>query len=443
MAHSVFTIVADVEPAKLPVLTRALKEIQDADGDHPQLRFKALDGLHFASFVIFDEKTAPLLVFEHAVDGCIPAHLRALVDRFGGGIDAVYENCVGYTPGDRFGYLTDRVRRPQLYHIGTAYRPAGSIQQDAHLRKRLEERVDQLLDPGIRAQLTAPCNGNCASSALEIWRTLQDEFAALARRPREPWLLESLKNWSLGIFMPVVVVSLLLKLLWSQPALLFAATTIAFTIEGVGLGILMGWPAAGGTWKTALQILLPAAATGAFLGLWPLKPVAALWTGALLLGPLLLGALARLLAAGEARASRGNWRIVPFALLALGASWVLLFGLGAGRWLVTIVGAIAYALALLVIAALAFIGLVFVSTSKRLPNGEIRNGVAFGGVVALAFYVASYVATRFELGEGGSWFPIVAFAFVLLSGAVALSTLGRPSPSVTHPLDHPTDSSAT
>jgi hypothetical protein len=505
MAHSVFTIVADVEPARLPRLIPLLREIQAVDGNHHLLPFKQLDTLHFASFVIFDE-SPPLLVFEHAVDGPIGKYLRVLIERCGDGIDAVYENCVGYerslTPEGKLRYLRKRVHRPQLYHIGSAYRSVDSIAKDADLRTRLERRVDELLDPGVRAQLRPPpppmvapqaasrrgrhatlaiaaitssvlvwlvaqllwagqlaaailsstllvfasglansyfrqasqdaqpqpATGSDAGSPIAIWRKLKDEFRSVARRPREPRLLERLKNWLLAFLVPVAVVSMLINLVWDQPAQLFAATTIAFSLEGVFLAVLFGWPAPGGTWKTALRILLPAVGVGAFLGLWPWKPAAALWSGVLLLLPLFVGALARLLSAGEARESRGNWRIVPFALLALGASGALLIGLGAGRWRVMIVGAIAFWLAFIAIAALAFVALVFVSTMRRLPDEITQATVAIGSILALDFYLA----TRFQPGGAWSWVPIGFYALVLLAGAVAVWSLELPSPGADH-----------
>jgi hypothetical protein len=418
VAHSVFTIVADVKPESLPVLERVLDEIKRADGNDPRLPFSALGGLHFASFVIFEEEDKPpLLVFEHVVDVSIKAHLRALVDRCDAGIDAVYENCVGYptqaTPIEKLRYLRKRVRRPQLHHIGSAYRSVRSIKQDADLRERMEKAVDGLVA------------SNGASKALTIWRHLQQTFAEDAKRPREPKLLELLKNWSL-LALVLVAACALVKLLWSHPAYLFAATTLAFTVDGAAIGILVGWPAKGWTWKTALAILLPGLAIGAFLGVWPSRPAAALWTGAMVLGVLLLAGLARLLSATAVKESRGNWRLVPFVLLAVGASWAVLLALGAGRWGITLWGAIAFWSALIVIAALAFPALVFVSTLRRLPFSTlILLLAAVGGALALAYHLAA----RYWLGGGTPWFAVVFFVLVLVVGAGALWVHKLPVPS--------------
>jgi hypothetical protein len=155
--HSVFTIVADVSVGQVGALEDVLRQIEWDHGRNPHIQFRRFPTLHFASFVIFDRDTAPFLVFENSVDGPIAAYLDELMATSAAGIDAIYQHCADYpltgAPHDRRAFLACKLRKPQLYHCGTAYRTVASIKADAALHSRVAQRLDALVSGALPMQL--------------------------------------------------------------------------------------------------------------------------------------------------------------------------------------------------------------------------------------------------------------------------------------------------
>lgn len=97
--QAAFTIVVPVAAGEVEELGRLLDEIGDDIDENPHLRFAGLDGLHYASLVIFgDDRGEPQLLFEGNVDGRVEPFLEQLVDRAGTALDAIYSHCHGYPP---------------------------------------------------------------------------------------------------------------------------------------------------------------------------------------------------------------------------------------------------------------------------------------------------------------------------------------------------------
>src|SRR4051794_9421847 len=99
MPHSVFTLVTSVSPGQQVPLEAVLATIQAGmrgDAAGVAFPFRQLHRLHFASFVIFDDTPAALLVFENNIDDSIDEYLDDLLavgERF---LDAIYQHCAGY-----------------------------------------------------------------------------------------------------------------------------------------------------------------------------------------------------------------------------------------------------------------------------------------------------------------------------------------------------------
>jgi hypothetical protein len=196
MSHSVFIVVAVIKPDRLESLRRVLDTIEADPAANPRLPFGQFRGLHFASFVIFEcpdplkgvpRFKDPILVFENNIDGAgrmsQKTYLAQLVAS-GPGIDDVYEHSVDYpgraaSPESKLQYLLDRVRKPQLYHVGTPYRTVGSIKEDADRRKRWDRKLEDLMRPSLPAQLRKPAAG---TEERWIWERLRQRISRADRR---------------------------------------------------------------------------------------------------------------------------------------------------------------------------------------------------------------------------------------------------------------------
>jgi hypothetical protein len=190
MSHSVFTVVAVIDPHRLESLRKVLDTIGSDPAANPYLPFGQVGGLHFASFVIFECPDAlkhvprfkdPILVFENNIDGegrtSQKTYLAQLIAS-GPGIDDVYEHCVDYpgrgaSPESKVQYLLKRVRKAQLYHVGTPYRTVGSIKEDAEGRRRWDRALEELMRPSLPAQLLTPAAG---TEERWIWERLRQRI---------------------------------------------------------------------------------------------------------------------------------------------------------------------------------------------------------------------------------------------------------------------------
>jgi hypothetical protein len=146
--QSVFTVVAEVEPAGLDDLRRVLGDIGADPGGNPRLPLARFAGLHFASIVLADgaRLRSPQLILEANVDGTAEAWLAALVAAAPAGLDALYASSPGYPgggePGVVWSWLVERIVRPRAYHIGATGRSVDRITAE----RRLHEAIASLLD---------------------------------------------------------------------------------------------------------------------------------------------------------------------------------------------------------------------------------------------------------------------------------------------------------
>ena len=265
--HNVFVIVADVKDGTEEALRERLAQLdrglQGQDG--PVLSFRDLTMLHFACFVVYDRArldanaTRSKLVFECNIDGPIDEYLDALLDD--PLIDTIYNHCDGYpvdgNKADKLRYLKspDRMRRPQLYHIGAPYRSAASIKRDRELRRRLEQDLDRIMAeaPAMDPEMPA--------GVREFWR-----WDAL-----KPWLawVAGIGGPALAIWLAILVRGSTLPRLVTYLLTFFAGTFAVFS----AVGALKLWTTALPTLRDRVRPWLSWLAVGGCIAI----PIRLLW----------------------------------------------------------------------------------------------------------------------------------------------------------------------
>ncbi len=195
--HNVFTVVAQIpDDASERALRRLFEELRPG----ADALLADIETLHFASFVIFpadrlrdklDDRITSLLVFECNIDGPVQPFLNRVAGR--PEIDAIFRHCAGYPAGaglqPKAEFLRTRVRRPQLYHIGSPYRSARAIKADAALRQRLDAVLAAVMTPMLRGHLLGE-----PGAVSEDWRS--DRL--------RPW-----RAWIMGIAGPLLAIWLI------------------------------------------------------------------------------------------------------------------------------------------------------------------------------------------------------------------------------------------
>jgi len=189
MPHQVsLTLVANVQAGEAERLKRLLETMGDGVANGSVIDFDALEGVHFARFVLLDEATGldgeplpALLLYMSVLDTSRERHLDELVDLAGEGIDRLFAHCDGYpqeaqrTREQRRAYLRSHRVKEQAFYVNTVGRTTRQIREEAELRDRLEDFLDGSDD--LRQK-----------DPLEIRRAVQhhidgDQSLAWARRP--------------------------------------------------------------------------------------------------------------------------------------------------------------------------------------------------------------------------------------------------------------------
>lgn len=149
--QSVFTVIAPVPRDRVDEVERVLAEVAADVENNGHLPLARLEGLHFASLVLFPASGgfSPTLVFESNVDGTIADHLAQVVAVAGPGVDAIWGGCPDYPAGGSEDpaavrrWLQHRVVLPGAYHIGTTGRSREQILAEAGLQEALECFLDE------------------------------------------------------------------------------------------------------------------------------------------------------------------------------------------------------------------------------------------------------------------------------------------------------------
>jgi hypothetical protein len=154
LPHQVaLTLVAQVRSGEVESLKELLETMGGGIANGSVVDLGALDGVHFARFVVLDETTDlrgdPLpasLLYMCDLDVSRERHLGELVDRAGEGLDRIFGHCEGYpekaTREQRLDYLRRHRVKEQAFYVNTVGRTRRQIRREAQLRNRLEDFLD-------------------------------------------------------------------------------------------------------------------------------------------------------------------------------------------------------------------------------------------------------------------------------------------------------------
>src|SRR6266404_4664613 len=149
-----FMVLAAIDPPRETELRELLASMNDAPGcvnaDNALIPFVQVDTLHFARFVILDDKTLedvrvygvpvrtyPLyLAFLGDVDGDPNAFLGDLVKRAGKGLRSIFSCCTGFTSDtDLLGWMKRHSSPPIANYVNGRGRTVRRIREEAALKK--------------------------------------------------------------------------------------------------------------------------------------------------------------------------------------------------------------------------------------------------------------------------------------------------------------------
>jgi hypothetical protein len=155
--QSNFMVLSAVNPEREAELRRLLAAMNTAPGrlnaDNALIPFSQIDTLHFARFVILDDKTLddtraygepartyPLyLAFLGDVDGGIPAFFEKLTTVAGDGLRSILSCCTGFTADtDLVGWMTRQNVHAIAAYVNWPGRTVRRIREEAALRTMLE-----------------------------------------------------------------------------------------------------------------------------------------------------------------------------------------------------------------------------------------------------------------------------------------------------------------
>jgi hypothetical protein len=155
--QATFMILAPIVPEREAELRQLLASVNDSPGrvnpHNPLVPFAKFDTLHFARFVILDDKTLgdvriydlpvrtyPLyLAFLGDVDGEEEAFLKELVSRASEGLRAIFSCCHGFAHDtDLLAWMKLVRSRPRAVYVNTRGRTVRRIREEAALRDAIQ-----------------------------------------------------------------------------------------------------------------------------------------------------------------------------------------------------------------------------------------------------------------------------------------------------------------
>jgi len=225
MPHQVaLTLAAHVRPGQVVSLKKTLETMGDGVADPSVVDFGALEGVHFARFVVVDETQdlegrplSALLLYMSDLDVSRERHLRQLVDTAGDVLDRLFGHCEGYPDSprrdDRLAYLRRSRIKEQAFYANTVGRTARQIREEAALRDRLEDFLDG--SPALRGEDPVAIR-RAVRSYVERDRSL----ASALRPPAGLDLPFRVRELAHLVVVPLVVLALLPLLLLAAPVFL-------------------------------------------------------------------------------------------------------------------------------------------------------------------------------------------------------------------------------
>jgi hypothetical protein len=137
---------------------RAAAALADLAGpDRTLLAFDRLVGLHFARLMLLDDavspsgtRVGPSLLYTADLDGPADAHLQALADVSGPGLDRAFSCCTDYPtrpdPAGRTAWLRAHRVPEAAFYVNTVGRGVSQVRAEARLREGLEAYLDEQRD---------------------------------------------------------------------------------------------------------------------------------------------------------------------------------------------------------------------------------------------------------------------------------------------------------
>lgn len=149
--QSAVTLLAPLPPERRDRAATALAELAGPGGGALALDRHA--GLHFARLLLLDgvedpagHRVGPSLLYTADLDGSADAHLRALADVSGAGVDRAFSCCADYPsrpdPANRTAWLRAHRIPEAAFYVNTVGRGVSQVVQEARLREGLERYLD-------------------------------------------------------------------------------------------------------------------------------------------------------------------------------------------------------------------------------------------------------------------------------------------------------------
>jgi hypothetical protein len=179
------TLVAAVDPARLPALESLMSELRESPADNDVLPFGHVPGCHFARVLVLPESRdldgapiAPELLLLSDCDGTAEEHLARLVEIAPSGLERLFSHCAGYprsplSRAELLAFLRAHMLEVKANYVHRPGRTVEQIRGEAELRSRLRELWRE--------------RGPAAGSALEARERVSDE---LRRDPRWAWAFQ-------------------------------------------------------------------------------------------------------------------------------------------------------------------------------------------------------------------------------------------------------------
>lgn len=150
--QSAVTVLAPLPPERRDRAAAALAEL--AGPGRESLAFDRHAGLHFARLLLLDgaedpagHRVGPSLLYTADLDGSADAHLRALADVSGAGLDRAFCCCADYPtrpdPANRAAWLRAHRIPEAAFYVNTVGRGVSQVADEARLRNALESYLDE------------------------------------------------------------------------------------------------------------------------------------------------------------------------------------------------------------------------------------------------------------------------------------------------------------
>jgi hypothetical protein len=250
LPQSPFMVVAPIIDGRVDELKALLASMNDQPGmarpDNPLVPFGQFENLHFARFIILDDKTvgdfaalgAPipdfdlLLTFLGDCDGSADALLADMARRAAPGLRQIFACCEGYTANaDLLAWMKAHSQAPAANYVNWIGRTVKQVREEAVFRERLVEHVTARQDE-FRGDEPQQVRAKLVSHGRSL---LESGVVKLTPAPRTPL------GWSIRNFLHYAIVPALLLLPWLllSPLLPFHPFFVFVGIPSLALGAML------------------------------------------------------------------------------------------------------------------------------------------------------------------------------------------------------------